>query len=140
MYLKTILHSDVPCEFKLITGAMQTQMTLNNNSMEADNDPMTTLLSMAIVKLGEKQPTREDVENMLVTDRNLLLLQLRLASYGETFEFPMTWEVGGEKETIMHSIDLQLNSFECKTGQTEYTNFDTDNIFLYLCLLIYYFL
>ncbi len=121
--MKTALHSGVMCEFKLITGAMQAQMTLNNDSMAAEHDPMTTLLSMAIVKLGDNPPTLEHLQNMLVTDRNVLLLKLRLLSYGNTFEFPLTWEVGGVKETIRHSVELNFDDFALKNTPQPYNNY-----------------
>jgi hypothetical protein len=102
---KTILISGVSAEYKLITGAMQESMTRNAGN---DTDPISTLLKEALVSLGSKTAiSKEDIDNLLVNDKQDLLLKIRMDSYDENLSFKLAWEVDGKK--IEHSHEVIFN-------------------------------
>jgi hypothetical protein len=119
---KTILISGVSAEYKLITGAMQESMTRNAGN---DTDPISTLLQEALVSLGSKKNIcKEDIDNLLVNDKQDLLLQIRLDSYDEILSFKYAWDVDGRKSECMHDVFFTVENISRTLPKSHYDEYE----------------
>lgn len=119
---KTILISGVSAEYKLITGAMQESMTRNAGN---DTDPISTLLQEALVKLGSKTfISKEDIDNLLVNDKQDLLLKIRMDSYDENLSFKLAWELDGKKIELSHEVIFNEDNVIRTAPKSHYNEYE----------------
>lgn len=90
---------------------------------------LLTILERATVKLGDKKPTREDLDSLLAGDREMLLLAIRKATFGTTIKLgpgacpdcgeEQFFEVNLTKDVKVKKLENDERSFavDCKVGE-----------------------
>ena len=90
---------------------------------------LLTILERATVKIGDKKPTREDLDSLLAGDRELLLLAIRKATFGSEIKLgPGACPDCGEEQIFNVDLDKDVEikqldnderyfSVDCKIGE-----------------------
>jgi uncharacterized pyridoxamine 5'-phosphate oxidase family protein len=69
---------------------------------------ITELLFLGVELLGDEKPTREMLGDLLIGDRDALLLGIRQTTYGNTVEFKLTCTECGQESDIGVEIDKDV--------------------------------
>lgn len=92
---------------------------------------LLTILERATVKIGDKKPTREDLDSLLAGDREMLLLAIRKVTFGNTVKLgpgacpecgeEQVFEVDLTKDVVVKKLenDERYFSVDCKIGEVK---------------------
>lgn len=69
---------------------------------------VTELLLLGVVHIGDETPTRDLMKNLLIGDRDFLVLAIRQATYGNDVEFKLNCTACGEESDIRVEIDKDV--------------------------------
>ena len=69
---------------------------------------VTELLLLGVVRIGDEVPTRDLLKNLLIGDRDALVLAIRQATYGNDVEFKLDCTACGEESDIRVEIDKDV--------------------------------
>lgn len=73
---------------------------------------MTELVTMGTTDLGGQAPTKDVVKDLLVGDRDALMLGIRVATYGNEVEYKMHCDTCGNDSAVGIELDSDLDTVE----------------------------
>ena len=89
-------------EVRELTGADEEAIAKSGSRSKA----MQVLLQRGLVRLGDKEPTKEDIDNLLSGDRDAILLGIRRITFGPTLEIDAICGMCRENQScVVHLVD-----------------------------------
>lgn len=73
---------------------------------------LNTVLSRGLVKLGDTAVTASDLDNLLVGDREAILLGIRIATFGETLSFEWACSACSKEQQIELNLKDDITTVE----------------------------
>lgn len=108
----------LPCGYKDNSGVIHREFEvreMNGSDEEAIADPkisqnsariITTLIKRCVKRIGTIEPITDEVaRDLIIGDRDFILLKIRIASMGPEIDMSITCPVCKEKQVIMANLD-----------------------------------